>query len=388
MTSTPLEYPLIDPRNEAELVEQAIAYCYAVSNGTLNDFSSSSPLRVLIEGQAFCMAELLYYCNKILEGLVVAYLSAFGVERRLGTAATAQITFTLSAGLQSPYVIPQGFIVASRSGNVSFETTALVVFPPGTIEASCPAICQQEGVIGNIPEGLIDRILQPLAYLKSAVNLQPSSGGSEEETQEDAIERGIAQIRRRNLVSAQDYEDQVVEILGVGSVAKAIGNLSADKSSFQRGSVHVFCLDAAGNPPNVATVSQLNESMKSRIMVGSVLWISGITQINVDVDIVAKMLPGDDSRDVAEVLWNAVKEFLAPTSFPVGRDLILNELEFAMRSTARAAYIDSIKINGYGANLLVQNEFSMPKAYSMFARLVDEDGNELFHIKGAGENYL
>jgi hypothetical protein len=123
-------------------------------------------------------------------------------------------------------------------------------------------------------------------------------------------------------------------------------------------------------------------------MVGSVLWISGITQINVDVDIVAKMLPGDDSRDVAEVLWNAVKEFLAPTSFPVGRDLILNELEFAMRSTARAAYIDSIKINGYGANLLVQNEFSMPKAYSMFARLVDEDGNELFHIKGAGENYL
>ncbi len=388
MASTPLEYPVIDPRNEAELVEQSIAYCYAISNGTLNDFSSSSPLRVLIEGLAFCMAELLYYCNKILEGLVVAYLSAFGVERRLGTAATAQITFTLSAGLQSAYVIPQGFIVSSRSGSASFQTLNTVVFPPGTIEASVPAICQQEGVVGNIPAGLIDRILQPLAYLKSAVNLEASSGGSVEESESDAIDRGIAQIRRRNLVSAQDYEDQVVEVLGVGSVAKAIGNLSGDKSTLQRGSVHVFCLDAAGNPPNVATIAALNESMKPRIMVGSVLWISAITQVNVDVDIVAKMLPGDNSQEVAAVLWDSVKEFLAPTSFPVGRDLILNELEFAMRSTARVAYIDSIKINGYSANMLIQNQFSMPKAYSMIARLVDESGVEFFHIKGAGENYL
>lgn len=388
MASTPLTYPLIDPRNESELVEQAIAYCYAISNGTLNDFSTSSPLRVLIEGQAFCMAELLYYCNKILEGLVVAYLSSFGVERRLGTAATAQITFTLSAGLQSPYVIPQGFIVASRSGSVSFQTLNTVVFPPGTIEASCPAICQQEGVVGNIPAGLIDRVLQPLAYLKSAVNLEASSGGSVEETDAEAIDRGIAQIRRRNLVSAQDYEDQVVEILGVGAVAKAIGKLSADKLTLQRGSVHVFCLDASGNPPNVATIATLKESMTPRIMVGSVLWVSGITQINVDVDIVAKLLPGDDSAAVAQILWESVKEFLSPTGFPVGRDLILNELEFEMRSTARVAYIDSLKINGYGANLLIQNEYSMPKAYSMIARLVDESGVEFFHIKGAGEAYL
>jgi hypothetical protein len=382
MAGVPLQYPTIDPRNEAQLVEQAIAAVYGYSGGALNDFSSSGPLRVLLEGLCFASAELLYYCNKIVDAIVVSYLSNYGITRNLGTTAIATLQITLSASFSNPITIPAGYIVQSQSGRVTFVTTQQLVLPPGAISGTVPAIAQQIGKAGNVAAGSINQPLQPLAYVAGVTNLSPATGGSDEETQQEAIDRGIAQIRRRNLVSADDYEAEAIALLGVGAVAKAVGNLAGDKISQQLGSVHVFALDAEGSKPNPATLTQIQTAMESRVMIGTVVWVSPIETIDADIKLIARIVEGEDPVSVSRKLYEALKAYTAPGSYPIGLDLILNEVEYALRRTGLIEYVESVTINNIGGNLGMPNDWSMPIITRLYSQLVDASGNVYRNLNG------
>lgn len=386
MAGIPLEYPTIDPRNETQLVEQAIAAVYGYSNGLLNDFSSSGPLRVLLEGLCFASAELLYYCNKIVSALVVAYLSNYGITRNLGTPATANLEITLSSTFANPINIPAGYLIQSQSGQVTFSTTQALVLPAGSISGTVPAIAQQVGTIGNVAAGAITQPLQQLSYVSQVINLAPATGGSDEETQQQAIDRGIAQIRRRNLVSADDYESEAISFLGVGSVAKAVGNLGGDRVSEQVGSVHVFVLDAQGNEPNAVTLNQLKATMTPRIMLGTAVWVSPVETLEVDINIIARLVAGEDPIVVSSKLWTALRDYLAPGSYPIGRDLILAEVEYTLRRTGLIEYIESVKINEIGGNFPMPNNWSIPKANRLYTQLLDDSGNVYRNVMGPLEN--
>ena len=382
MAGVPLVYPTIDPRNEAQLVEQAIAAVYGYSNGALNDFSSSGPLRVLLEGLCFASAELLYYCNKIVDAIVVSYLSNYGITRNLGTTATATLEITLSASFSNPITIPAGYIVQSQSGRVTFATSQQLVLPPGAISGTVPAIAQQIGKAGNVAAGSINQPLQPLAYVAGVTNPEAATGGSDEETQQEAIDRGIAQIRRRNLVSADDYEAEAIELLGVGAVAKAVGNLAGDKISQQLGSVHVFVLDAEGSQPNPATLTQIQTAMESRVMIGTAVWVSAIETIEADIKLIARIVEGEDPIATSQKLYEALKAYTMPGSYPIGLDLILNEVEYTLRRTGLIEYVESVTINNIGGNLGMPNDWSMPVITRLYSQLVDASGNVYRNLNG------
>lgn len=369
-----LVYPVIDPRNEAELVEQAIAAVYNYSGGQLNDFSSGSALRVLLEGLCFAGAEILYYANKIIEALVVSYLSNYGVTRSLGTAAQAQLTFTLTAPLNSSVQLPAGTTVQTQAGIV-FTTDAQLVFPPGSVSGTVTATASTVGKATNAAANTIAQLIQPLSYIQSVTNLQPATGGSDEETQQQAIDRGLAQVRRRNLVSAADYEEYAVEVLGVGSVAHAIGNRSGDKVSEQIGSVHVFVLDANGNAPNAGDLSDLAQQLKPRTMLGTEVWTSAVELVPVDVRLVARLAIGEDAETVTDTLWAAMREYLAHDKFAMGQTLLLNEMEYALRQTAAIEHIQSLWLNESATDLVMPNDHSQPKANAIFLKLLDDNDN-------------
>ncbi len=83
----PLPNVLLDPRNEAELVQAAARRVYESSNATINDFSSGSPIMALLEGQAFAQAELLQFANQFPESVLVEWIGPFlGAQRRTGAA--------------------------------------------------------------------------------------------------------------------------------------------------------------------------------------------------------------------------------------------------------------------------------------------------------------
>jgi hypothetical protein len=104
----PLPVVSIDPRNEAELVQEASQRVYDASNQTLNDFSSGNPLAALIEGQAFAQGEFLFWANQLPEKILLEWIGPFlGAMRRLGNPSIAQLTLTIPPS-DSPVFIPVG----------------------------------------------------------------------------------------------------------------------------------------------------------------------------------------------------------------------------------------------------------------------------------------
>ena len=93
---SPLPSVNLDPRNEAQLVQQATQRVYQASGQTLNDFSAGNPLAALLEGQAFAQGEFLFYANQLPQSILIEWLGPFlGAMRRLGTPSVARLQLTV-----------------------------------------------------------------------------------------------------------------------------------------------------------------------------------------------------------------------------------------------------------------------------------------------------
>jgi uncharacterized phage protein gp47/JayE len=377
--------PVLDPRNEEEIVRQAQLSVYNASRVQLNDFSDHSPLAALLQGQAFAGAEFLYYVNKLPIALVLKFLETTGVQRRLGQAATAQLSFTLSAPLNQPFEIPAGFEVINSSGEYSFFTDELLVIPSNTISGVVQATAKETGEAYNLPAYTLNQFTQPLAFLASVLNLEPAQGGQNEEPIEETINKALKVIRRNNLVSELDFSEAAEEILGIGSRAKTIGLLGSDKIKQEPGAIHIFCLDSKGNPANSAQIAEVSRGISSRLMLGTVLYVSPMEVVDVSGDIIVKLLPEVESAEVANDLWQVFQDYLNPSSLTPGDSLLIRELEYQLRLVSGIKFIDQLKLNDQALNIAMPNQYSIPRAYSLKMALVDSNGNISQTMRGAGE---
>ncbi|UKO99355.1 baseplate J/gp47 family protein [Nostoc sp. UHCC 0870] len=377
---------LIDEQNEESILEQAQLRVFNESGGLLNDFSENSPVAALIQGQAFAAAEFLYYVNKLPLALVIDFLKLTGVVRSLGTQAKTTLTFTLSNPQGIAFTIPEGFEVADESGNYIFYTDATLQIPPGLTSGSVTATAEKVGSIYNLPSYSITGITQPLTFLSQVTNVEPSTGGTDEESVDSAINRGLIQLRVRNLVSADDYEQAAEELMGEGSVCKAIGLLGQNKINEELGAVHLFLLNANQEPANLAQTSEIRNSLLSRIQLGTQLYASPMELLNISAELIAKVTPGLDVEEAMSDLWEAYQGYLNPSTYPVGQDIILNEVEYQLRLTGAIKDIQFLSLNGQPLNIPIVNGYTLPTPYSLFIKLVDEDGSVYETVFGAGES--
>ncbi|MBD2452241.1 baseplate J/gp47 family protein [Nostoc sp. FACHB-152] len=381
----PLQSILIDPRNEETLVAEAQVVVSNASNGQLNDFSENSPVAALIQGQAFAGAELLYYINQLPLALVVDFLKVTGVQRSLGTKAKATLTFNISSPQSVDFTIPQGFEVVDDSGNYSFFTDALLTIPTGLVSGSVTATAEETGSNYNLPAYTLTGITQPLTFLAGVTNIEPANGGTDEENQTQTIERALSRLRLRNLVSASDYEDAAEEILGDKSRCKAIGLLSSGRDKEELGAVHLFLLNTNQQPANSAQLLQVRQSLYQSIQLGSSLYCSPMEIQNVSGELVARLATGADPETVVNDLWEAFQGYLNPSTYPLDQDVILNEVEYVLRSTEGIRDIQSLILNGQASNIALPNKWTLPAAYSFYIRLATDNGGSYDALRGAGE---
>ncbi|MEA5603718.1 baseplate J/gp47 family protein [Nostoc sp. UHCC 0252] len=380
-----LDSILLDPRNETDLVEQAKLKVYNASGGLLNDFTENSPVAALIQGQAFAGAELLYYVNQLPLALVIDFLKVTGVTRSSGTKAKTTLTFTITSPQSIIFTIPEGFEVVDSDGRLSFYTDAPLVIPAGLTSGSVTATAEKEGSEYNISAYSITGITQPLTYLAGVTNIEPASGGSDEEAQASAITRALNQMRLRNLVSANDYEQAAEALLGSGSLAKAIGLLGRNKVTRELGAVHLFLLNASGEPANDAQLSYVKSELSDKLQLGTSLYTSPIELVPVSAEFTAKLNPGVDPEEAFDNLWEAFQEYLSPNSYPLGQDLIFYEVGFALRNTGAIKEAGNLTLNGSPSNIPMPNDYTLPTPYSLFIQLVNENGVVFEGLRGIGE---
>ena len=367
--------PILDPRNEEDLSAQAIAIVSNRSGGLLNDFSDHSPISALMQGFAFSAAELLYYTNQLPYALVLKFLqTSTGITQSLGQKATVSLTFTLSAPLTNSFQIPANFQILG-SDNLSYYTDSILTIPPGSSFGIVSATAENVGITYNKPAYTINRITQPIAFLASVLNIGDSQGGADAESNESLINRALLSIRTRNLVSEYDFNNATEAILGLGSKAKTIGLLGADKVTKQNGVVHVFALDVSGSPVNSSQIAQISQALIPRLMIGTQLLIDPMGVLSADGKAIVHIEDSVDVTTVSRDLWSAFKDYFNPNSLIPGATVLISEITFALRTVSGIKYIEELTINSSFDRVPMNNAYTIPKANSLNITLVDSNGN-------------
>lgn len=123
-------------------------------------------------------------------GAALEYLGELvGVSRLPASGALCTIRFQLVEG-HNGVTIPETLRVQSMDGQVIFQTVESKMIPAGTYTASLLCSCTTPGAIGNgYATNTINIILDPQAFISTAQNTEITSGGSDEETDNDLRER-------------------------------------------------------------------------------------------------------------------------------------------------------------------------------------------------------
>lgn len=123
-------------------------------------------------------------------GPALEYLGELvGVSRLPASGALCTIQFQLVEG-HNGVTMPEGLRVQSMDGQVIFQTVESKIIPAGTNTASLLCTCTTPGSIGNnYAINTINIILDPQAFISTALNTDITSGGADEETDDELRER-------------------------------------------------------------------------------------------------------------------------------------------------------------------------------------------------------
>lgn len=160
--------------------------------------AKGDPIRLFIN---FIVSVIIILLNKINEtakqnllkyakGDKLDNVAAFwGVTRIPAQSAMTTLRVTLSTAREQATVIPAGTRV-SPEHDLFFATDVELIIPAGETESTVVASCTDTGSIGNdYAIGEINRIVDPIPYVASMVNITKSQGGSAVEDDEAMRER-------------------------------------------------------------------------------------------------------------------------------------------------------------------------------------------------------
>lgn len=346
----PLPAVDLDPRTEAQLVNEAAKRVYDASNAKLNDFSAGNPLMALLEGQAFAQGEFLFWANQLPESVLIEWIGPFlGAMRRLGTPSTTRLLIEIQPqSFQS--VIPQGTIFSTNSnltGGEAFEfvTSTDLVFGANQSLGEVPASSVLVGSFNNVAPNTITQATSLDIVVESVTNPIAAVGGSDVESLDETKERFFTLIRRRNPVSSQDWQDLFEDLFGAGTFTAVLPNRSSQYTYLwlndyieSNGHISFFFLNPNGTEPTNEQIQRAQNIVDFSMpleMQGHVYPIQ-LSQVQYEVD-----LSYDPTADYAGFLRtyslglrNDLFGVLTPGEvFPSGYDPTVADVNSALTQT-------------------------------------------------------
>ncbi len=359
----------LDPRNDSDLLQECYLRTYNASDGRINDFRDSSVVTALFEGMVHAQANLLWYLNQLPEALAFETMRyTTGVERSDGTPAKGTLYFQLEAPQATSFLVDTSYTIPYK--DTYFTLDEPLVIPAGAYEASGAVTCNKVGTSYNAAPFGVTITNTGLNNLSTIYNLEAISGGSDLEPLELTLDRMQRVIRQRStLVSAQQYQDRAVELLG-GGRALAIPLLSSDRLSTATGQVHLFLLGNDGKPPNTATLSSLANTLTEEGFIASYCWTSPVELFDITCDFVITVT--SVSEELALAVYQALSDLYNPLSYPFGQSVSIQDAVYTLRlCDNRVKSVFSTLINGNSLDFALPYRWSLPFLRSVTITLVD-----------------
>jgi hypothetical protein len=346
----PLPSISIDPRNETQLVQAAAQRVYEASGQTLNDFSSGNPLAALLEGQAFAQGEFLFRANQLPQSILIEWLGPFlGAMRRLGTPAVARLQIIIPPS-DTVTTIPAGTVFTTDANltggeTFTFVSDADVIIPAGEAIGYATVSSQYVGAVYNSPANSITGVSATQITGLTVTNPQPATGGSDVETYPEVQERFFTLIRRRNPVSAEDWEDFFTDFYGVGTQTTVQPN-RPNQGTYNyvtdylkpNGQVSFFVLGPGGVELNQAQLQRGQNVVNYSVPVENQGHLYPITlsqvQYNLTVEVDANGSFGVNFKDSSLNFRDRLFEVLRPGNvFPTNVDPTVSDVDASFYST-------------------------------------------------------
>jgi phage-related baseplate assembly protein len=164
------------------------------------------------------MSQMLYQFS---QAPILDYIAGLvAVERLPATSAGCEIRFELVKG-HGDVLIPKGIRVATSDSKVVFKVTEDYPLSPEISDIDIYVFAEIPGKLGNgYSKGDVNKILDPLAFVESVTNTDETSGGSDEETDEQLRERiklapsqyGSAGSRQSYLFHAKSASPAIIDV--------------------------------------------------------------------------------------------------------------------------------------------------------------------------------
>lgn len=343
----------LDSRNTEALVRAIQTRIYLESGGQLNDFTPSSPLSAISEGQAFAQAELLYYLNNLPEAFSLQWLRQLGVQRKIGSRALVDVTFYKVPGYQRVLIIPRGTKLIANAGQV-FVTLEEVRI--SETEFSGVASCQSErwGSAYNVAAGDINKIERNFAGLEFLRNEIPAVGGTDTESVSQMKQRAFQVLSRRNLTSSADFENEVRTLVPESSIVKVLTYEERNNlAEIFSGNVVICVGDQDGKALSSSNLSYLVNSMKPRVTIGTNISFVPPDVVPVDLTVEIYYDPTTVTGGIdflSSQVVEAMRSYIDPQNLPLGSELSYQDL---LKILYSFDFVDSV--NSLTARSMLKN---------------------------------
>ena len=265
----------LDPRNTPALVRDTQTKIFLESGGQLNDFSAASPLSAIVEGQAYAQSELLYYLNSLPEAFTLQWFRQLGIQRSIGAKAIVEITFTKVEGFGRAVIIPKGTVLSTVS-NLNYILDEEVRINNDELIATGRAVSERWGTVYNVAPGAIQKINLNILGLNTQTNERQAQGGKDLESIENLKTRAFTLLRRRGLISANDYENEIREIAPEASIVKVITHEERERVSedIPTGVIAVCLGDQDGKELEATIRQNLLKALRKRVPLGTAIYLT------------------------------------------------------------------------------------------------------------------
>lgn len=206
----------------------------------INDFSTGSITRTLIESEAIEIEKLYYYTlENLRKSIDDAVTSAFGFTHKSATYAFGDVFIRLNGTLQQDLVVDRGTRFYSTNPNYEQVYRTMVPYrvPKGAKSFTIPVYCTVIGSYGNIPDRIIDRTTD-IGGIAEVYNPEAFNTGEDEENPQQAKVRFRQMIQSLARGTSQSLKYIAESVSGVAGA-------NVYESTY--GAVVVYAHDANGN---------------------------------------------------------------------------------------------------------------------------------------------
>lgn len=266
----------------------------------------------------------------------------FGITRKAAGYAEGEVTIIGITGTK----ISAGALVAADS--VQFYTKSdRIIGDDGSVTVGI--VCTAPGEAGNVAVDCIKQLPVTLSGVNKVYNSEPTSGGYDEETDDELRERTYLKIRTPGTSgNRNDYVSWAMSCDGVGG-AKCIPLWNG------AGTVKVVITGADGEPAADDVVSGVAEYIESVRPVGAAVTVSSAAAKPIDISVDISLSNGYVRTLVDEAVKAAISDYLR-TFRLTGTVVSYAKIGAIILSVEGVADYSRLTVNGGNVNIAVGTE--------------------------------